>query len=165
MVSCVVGIDPGLRGGIAILTLDAMTRTVHHVELLPLRQMTTRDTWKVFAEITCYTSIRAYIERISTAIPFIGKSAMSKLYGSYTKLEGFLVASGIRFSAVWSKDWQRGLGISKRKNSESDSQWKKRLRNQAENLFPDQPDITTDTADALLIAEWGRRQDDKVSGT
>lgn len=62
------------------------------------------------------------------------------------------------FYLVPPQEWQQGLGIDQRRKAENDSQWKSRLKWNAEQLFPKKQypnlSITLRTADALLIAYY-----------
>lgn len=159
-----IGIDPskiGGQGGIAVLSSDAPTTGDVHCCGMPA---TERDTWEL---IECYAdrSAFAYIEWINPAIQNIGKSHMSKLYGGYSALRMALIAARIPFEDVKPLKWQRGLGIPSRAKSESDTQWKERLKGVAQQIFPHLPIWSEPRskgrqlaiADALLIAEFCRR--------
>lgn len=53
--------------------------------------------------------------------------------------------------------WQKALSISPRRSGEGRGAWKSRLKDVAQELFP-QIRITLATADALLLAEYCRRR-------
>jgi len=144
-----LGIDPGKSGGIAYIVQ-------RRVVCLPMPR-TERDTWEVINRLILKNCKGAMIEWIHPAIPGIGKSQMSKLYGNYMQLRGFLIATGISFEDVKPVAWQRGLGISPRKKTETRTQWKNRLKAKAQELFPELT-ITLATSDALLLAEYCRRK-------
>lgn len=153
-----LGIDPGKNGGIALIWHDG------EIELWPMPS-TELDTWYVFNVLPCTSQTIAVIEWIHPAIQGIGKSQMSKLYGNYTSLRMALIAVRVPFEDVKPLEWQRGLGISSRKKTESTIQWKDRLRAKAQQLFP-KLEIWKQTkteqrqvCDALLIAEYLRRKD------
>ena len=152
-----IGIDPGKNGGIAWLT----GRKVQTVKM----PATERDIWDLINSLSSGNA-QAVIEWIHPAIQGIGKSPMSKLYGNYMQLRGFLRAADISSEDIKTAKWCQGLGIPKRKristalglkDVESDTQWKNRLKAKAQELFP-HVTITLATADALLIAEFCRRK-------
>jgi len=149
-VFCHVGIDPGASGAVAIL--DATT-TIHS-----LNGVTDRITWEVFRYFDPARTFAA-IEANTGYVGGAGNpgSAMFKFGVSTGKLIGFLVAAGVPFETVTPRTWQKSLGITSRKRTESKSQFKRRLRERAERLFPSVK-VTLATADALLIAEWCRRK-------
>jgi hypothetical protein len=118
---------------------------------------TERDLWELFCVLDDYIPpIYAFIEWIHPAIQNIGKSQMSKLYGNYMQLRLCLVAMEIKFENPKAQEWQRALDISPRKKTETNTQWKNRLKGKAQQLFPKMKIILA-TADALLISEYGRR--------
>ena len=84
-------------------------------------------------------------------------SAMFKFGTSYGLLKMALIAARIPFEEVSPMRWQQGLHIPARKKSDSDNKWKSVLKAHAQKLFPETP-VTLKTADAILIAEYCRRQ-------
>ncbi len=159
-----VGVDPGKSGGLVCLYQCVGTDTIE-VEWATMPQ-TPREIWDWFNQLG--TVGFAMLEWIHPSIQGIGKSSMSKLYGNYQMLEGFLVASLTPYETVKPPDWQRGLKIPKRKKSETTSQWKNRLRARAQELYPKLPlwsvprtkGIQLAIADALLIATYCKRREE-----
>lgn len=150
-----LGIDPGKGGGLVLLNRDG------GVESCLKMPPTEEDLWNFFdAEFPINDVNRtfAFIEWIHPAIFGIGKSSMSKLYGNYMQLRGFLIATATKRETIKPRAWQQGLGISPHKKTENQTQWKNRLKSKARELFPSEK-ITLATADAFLIAEYGRRKD------
>ena len=91
-------------------------------------------------------------------------SRMFRFGESYGWLRMALVAVKARCVLVVPQRWQRDLGIEARskdtrynKSRESKPAFKRRLKQHAEQLFPGTK-LTLATADALLLAEWCRRQ-------
>lgn len=160
-----LGIDPGKTGGLVSFRSGSI-RIGATTQVLPMPE-TERDIWDWFASMGASTV--AYIEWIHPAIQGIHKSNMSKLYGNYCSLRMALTAAKIPFEDVKPVTWQRGLGISPRKRvgkkAETDYQWKNRLRDKAQQLFPKLPIWSEPRSkgrqlaisDALLIAEYCRR--------
>jgi hypothetical protein len=79
---------------------------------------------------------------------------------------GAIVASlhavGLPFEMISPPVWQRSVGIEPRrkvgrKTVESRTEFKRRIKSIAIELFPDLGEVTLKTADALLIAEHMRR--------
>ena len=142
-----LGIDPGDSGGYALL--DSNGRVLA-CEKFP---ETERDLWDAILEAS-YSAERAVIERVAP-MPGQGVSGMFRFGMSYGMLRGFLVAARVPFEAVAPGVWCRSMGLV-RKKGESQTAWKNRHKARAQELFPGQR-ITHAVADALLIAEWGRR--------
>ena len=163
----VLGFDPGASGGVAILgELDPV--------VFPMPE-THRDLWELVRTygptVRHAKDVFAFVEQVGG---FMGRAAGEK--GSANRasahtmfrfgygagmIEAFLIAADIPYELVPPQRWQKGgpdsLGISPRKNGEGKTAWKGRLRSHAQRLFPGLR-VTSATADALLIAEWGRRR-------
>lgn len=84
-------------------------------------------------------------------------SAMFKFGCNYGLIRMALTAAGIPFEEVVPRTWQKALGIPPRKKTETKTQWKNRLKQKAQQLFPGAK-VTLATADALLIAEHCQRK-------
>ena len=138
-----IGIDPGASGGIAML--DAQGRVVA-LEKMPA---TDRDILDVLAQAT-------ELEWTPTAVlEFVRSSPQMGVVSAFTfgcgwgALRMALCASQIPFDEVTPAKWQRALSCL----THGDKNVSKR---RAQELFPGQK-ITHATADALLLAEYGRR--------
>lgn len=90
----------------------------------------------------------AFIERVHS-MPKQGVSSSFKFGQSYGFLRGVLVALSIPFEEVTPQTWQKAMGCM----SKGD---KNVTKARAQQLFPG-VNITHANADALLIAEYGRR--------
>lgn len=143
-----LGIDPGASGAISIIDIAGVASH-------KLAQATPRDTWDYLATLASAHEgrLRACIEDIPPAIFGAGKSSCAKLYGSFKQLEAFLIAIDIPFKRVKAKVWQKALAIPPRKKTETTTQWKNRLKEFAQRLFPKEQ-ITLATSDSLLIAHF-----------
>lgn len=148
-----IGVDPGMSGGVAVI----IPRFNALPELYPMWGTET-DMLKGLRLIQLDVDHpKAYIELIQTSIHAIGKSQMSKLYGNYSQLRMALLAAEIPFETVRPVEWQRGLKIPPKKKGETRAKWKNRLKAKAQELFPSAKGLTLKTCDALLIAEYCRR--------
>lgn len=157
---CWIGIDPGAQGGIAVVFSGGV------VALLDFGKRTWREVWDWmhFTALTFGTpdGVRAVIEKNTGYVGGAGNpgSAMFQ-FGKATGVPlGFLIAADVSHSEVPSNVWQKALGIAPRKKgrgAESKAAFKRRLKARAEQLFP-RVKTTLATCDALLIAEYCRRQ-------
>lgn len=141
-----IGIDPGKSGGIAWIGDDGTV-----VEAMP---ETLQDLWELIVSIslnaeTGGTGIMAYIEAIHSS-PQMGVVSSFTFGRGLGNLEMALTAAGIPFERVRPQVWQKELACM----SKGDKNITKR---KAQELFPSLK-VTHKTADALLIAEYGRRQ-------
>lgn len=148
-----LGIDPGASGGFAT-TDNGLNITLH-----PMPK-TERAVWDWVRDLKFNTKgyVVAVIEKVTGYVsgnPRTGAS-MFTFGASYGGLRMALIAAGIRFEAVTPAVWQKGVGITPRKKSEDRDDFKRRLKAKAEELFSG-VGVTLATCDALLIAEYARR--------
>lgn len=151
--SCFIGIDPGKSGGICILVND------EEPMLHPMP-----GTVKAYLELIQSNTEGAvcYIEKLWGYVGGRNSApAMFKLGQSYGSLVMGLVAVGIPYSEVVPRTWQAGLGITPKTKTEGTTQFKNRLKQEAEKLLP-KSRITLATADAVLIAIYCQRAWGKV---
>jgi Holliday junction resolvasome RuvABC endonuclease subunit len=147
-----LGIDPGVSGGLAILSSDGTVQVTH-------MSHTDKDLWEWFARWAPkhpQVSLFAVIEKVASS-PQMGVVSAFTFGMGRGKLLMALTAAAIPFEEVTPQSWQKGLGIPKRGKTESKGQFKNRLKQKASQLFPD-VSITLATCDALLLAEYVRRK-------
>ena len=142
----IIGIDPGANGGIAWITDGKAC-----VEKMP---DTLQDLWELVVSISLEAGtggmgIRAYIEAVSSS-PQMGVVSSFSFGRGYGNLEMALTAAGIPFERVRPQVWQKALGCMTKGD-------KNVSKSKAQELFPDRK-ITHATADALLIAYYGKKQ-------
>lgn len=139
-----LGVDPGVSGAIAGIDEDSH----------PIGTIRFSETWKDvddwLTDIGDEFSLSAHIEQVAST-PQMGVVSSFKFGRSFGFAHGLLVAHGIRHEFVSPGTWQRAL----RCLSKGDKNVTKR---RAQALWP-QIKITHAVADALLIAEFGRRID------
>jgi hypothetical protein len=167
-IGCVLGIDPGKHGGFALISPDDIVLT------FPMPETEFR-VGELFRERFAGKVSHCQIEKVH-AMPRDRKANIFTFGRNTGMLIGMLIAFKIPFKETDPKIWQGGLGIPKRIRTpkkayqqkalidadnvpmqESDRDWKKRLMAIAKNLFPGHA-VTLETADALLIAEFARRE-------
>ena len=84
-----------------------------------------------------------------------GLSSSGKFMENYGLIRGLMIANNIPFKLVAPRTWQKFYGM-KKNPGETKTSWKKRLRGRAQELFPT-AEICTGTADAILIAQFARK--------
>jgi len=154
-----LGIDPGKSGGIAVINSE--DRSCYGVLAIKMPE-TPADVLDYFHSLKDNLPPNySYIAVIEQVSGYIGEeqpgSAMFKFGRGVGHLEMALLACGIPSEAVPPRKWQKALGISSKKKTESKVQWKNRLKSVAQRLFPSEK-ITLATADALLIALYCKRK-------
>lgn len=135
----ILGIDPGKNGGIAL---------IGDFELSPLfykMPETIKDVWDLISGLPIHF---AYIEKVN-ASPQMGVVSAFTFGRGYGFLLMGLHAAKIPFEEVRPYKWQKYMGCL----SKGD---KNITKDKAQQLFP-MVKVTHAIADALLIAEYGRR--------
>lgn len=143
----IIGVDPGASGGIA---------KIHNGEVVYVKKMpdTELDLFALFKSLNG-DDPTVFIERVSAG-PNDGKVSAFKFGMNYGSLRMAIIASGFRMLVVTPSKWCGAMGLKRNKN-ESQTAWKNRHKAMAQELFPG-VNITHAIADALLIAEYGRRE-------
>ena len=144
-----IGIDPGVNGGIAVLDANGGV-----VELLKMPS-TPQDLLETLGRYR--EGSRCVLERVG-GMPGNGGSAMFNFGKGFGHLQMALLALGIATDEVTPNKWEKSyqLGSS---GKYTKTEWKNKLKAKAQQLFPTLGrKITLATCDALLIAEYGRRQ-------
>lgn len=141
----IIGIDPGLSGGIAVLRDGEAT-----AHPMPA---TEADLWQLLVSVgepaTCF------VEKVSSS-PQMGVVSAFKFGRSVGLIHMACIAAGYRVEYVTPQKWQRAMGliVTGRGLGQGDTAKKNRNKARAQELFP-QLRITHKIADALLIAEFG----------
>jgi Holliday junction resolvasome RuvABC endonuclease subunit len=142
-----IGIDPGGSGGLAALH---ETGVVEAVDAMPATEAEICD-WFARLRERAYSLRYAVIERVWSS-PQMGVRSAFTFGRSYGGLLMALAARQVPHSEVTPKKWQAEMGCL----SGGDKNVTKR---RAQQLFPSLGrGITHATADALLIAEYARRE-------
>ena len=143
----ILGVDPGANGAVAW-----MNHGEYHAT--PFTGLTELETLELFEGLG--TNSFAYLERVHS-MPGQGVASTFKFGVNYGGLRMALIAAGIGFETVTPSTWQRKMSCL----SKGD---KKVTRAKAQELFPEVSITgrgvkapTHAVADALLIAEYGRR--------
>jgi len=170
-----VGIDPGKSGGLAVI--DGREICVNPMP------GTEQDIWNSIRETSVESLAVASFAAIEKVHSFPGQGVVSTgtFMRGYGFLRGCLTAAGIPFEEVPPQEWMRGLGIPQRKpntkkkrvkikrgkqvgewkevkyGGESQPDYKNRLLQFAQQLYPSVEGITLSTCDALLIATYCKR--------
>tara|TARA_R110002020_G_scaffold15153_1_gene54084 strand:- start:178 stop:633 length:456 start_codon:yes stop_codon:yes gene_type:complete len=142
-----IGADPGKSGAICAVDFEGVA------EVITKTNRSYAYIWDKVFQPRFMKSI-AVIESVH-AMPGQGVSSTFKFGESFGMLLGILTALEIPFTRVTPAAWCKELGLKKGKE-ESNTDWKNRHKQLAQELFPD-INVTHATADALLIAEYCRR--------
>ncbi len=148
-----LGVDPGAKGAGV---------TVGSAMMMNIYQFSKMTDTGIATEFRCLAEECAELGIALTAIleklwlrPTDGKSSGGKLVTHYGMLKGMLLTVPIRTIEVAPVTWTKKLGRTDPKGTSIPK--KKRLNQQlAQMLYPDRK-VILETADAFLLAEYGRR--------
>ena len=153
IIDCIIGIDPGMSGGMAVWRPNDLAKT----HKMP-REI------KLFDEFLKYQkSINGYILVIIEKVqPFWSDSKeenkgkqfrIQQMLGNYAQLKAVLETNSIPYIPISPITWQTYLRI--RKKKEEKQVRKNRFKNIAQNQFPEIK-VTLWNCDALLLVQFGR---------
>ena len=145
----VLAIDPGLKGGIAVLEGDKLYT-------FPMPE-TYADVYLVLKGLQEDFGItKAVIERVGLGLPGQSSKATATFARHNGHLEMALYALGIQTEEVTPQKWQKfysnQIGSSK---GLTKTEWKNKLKGLAQRLYP-RTKVTLNTADAILLAHYGK---------
>ena len=158
-IDCVIGIDVGANGGIAIYIPNTPLKTVK----MPKDIRDLRDLLQYYADT--YKPI-IFIEKVSMRTDDIDmsqgnrKMAMAKLFriqnmlANYEHLKAIIEACDIPYVMVHPQKWQSKLNLRLKGVKEEKSERKNRYKARAEELYKIK--ATLWSADAILIMHFGR---------
>lgn len=157
METAFMGIDPGASGACVVITSQ---NQIHEIRFT---KSTDKEIWQFIENMSFKYNIKCVSEMVS-AMPGQGVTSMFSFGTNVGFIKGLLVAAGISYEEKVPRTWQKALGIQPRYKpkkgesgvEESKTDFKKRLRQKAEQLYPNHK-ITADTADAILIAHFCRQ--------
>lgn len=148
-----LGVDPGKAGGLVLI--DDTGRILKATAMPD----TTDDL------LDWLMGVNHHAKTVVAALEKVHSMPKQGVVSSFTFGEGFgqlkmgLAAANIGRTLVDPKTWMKELLIPPRKKTDTSTQWKKRLREFAQSLFPQYSQlITLKTADACLLAEYARRR-------
>lgn len=159
-----VGIDPGTHGGMVILRgADIYSTSLDSMNLYDMRNWI--ETYTLTTENRLHSTY-ACLEKVGGFMGSTNDSEGRKrnvasahtmfTFGeSYGALQMLLVCCRISVGEVTPRKWQGSLGIKQREKGETKPQFKNRLKERAQCLFPERK-ITLDVADAFLLAYYLR---------
>ena len=162
-----LGVDPGTEGAASLIDGSSGVETIR-------LSTSDRDLWGWLAERRERIAF-AMLEQIDPRPTMVFDHELKQvcarilkstclLYGDYWRLRAMLVALGtVPWLSIPPKRWQQGLDIVPKSKAETARDWKNRLKQRAEQLFPAEC-VVLATADSLLLARYcyTRASDGKV---
>lgn len=158
-INCVIGIDPGSNGGIAIFIPGMKTKAIK----MPKDNSELAGMFQYYAE--SYKPI-IFLEKLSVrpddvAVGTDGKPNMGKIFriqkmmANFEHLKALIETAGIPYVMVHPASWQTKLKLRVRGEQEEKADRKRRYVAKAGEWYPGVK-VTLWNADALLIMHFGR---------
>ena len=155
-INCVIGVDPGASGGIAIYVPGNLVKTIK----MPKDITELRDFFAYYAEN--YKPI-VFLEKLSVRPDDVAVQGnrMGKLYriqrlmANFEHLKALIETAGIPYVMVHPLKWQTALNLRVRGVHEEKADRKRKYRGFAQASYP-AINVTLWNADALLIMHFGR---------
>lgn len=152
MIKLIIGIDPGKHGALAVMDLAS-----HSIIAIHKMPQTPAD---LIATLSAYPSgeCMAYLEQVNE-LP--KQSGMFEYGRNYGMIETSLAAVRIPHNKVTPQKWQKIFQLRKPTTTDKAKAYRERkaiLKAKAQELFP-AAKITLEICDAMLIAEYGYRQE------
>lgn len=154
----IIAIDPGASGGIAVskdggIFTMSMPDTIAEL-VIGIRsacEFNEYHAWVAYVE-----HVQGYVKSEPRADGSFGQpgSAMFRFGENFGAVQGIIQALGIPLILVRPQKWQKPLGVGTRSLAFSRSEWKRKLKAEAQRRFPGIA-VTLKTADALLILDYG----------
>ena len=150
-IDCIIGIDPGKSGGIAVWRQNHKTEVIKMPgDLMELKQ------WFEYMKSICRPLV--FVEKVQLRPDDItdnpGKAfRVQKLLSEFEKLKTIIAMCDVPFVLVHPQKWQNELKL--RVKGEEKPERKKRYQRAAADYYPDVK-ATLWNADALMIMHFGR---------
>lgn len=152
----VIGIDPGLSGGIVCLGAGGGVVEVRKMPSTPYDILECLRRFSPSGGLFGGSCV-CYLEKVGTGLPGQSSKATATFARHNGHLEMALLSLGIKTVEVTPQKWQKHYQLG-RSADFSKAEWKNRLKSCAQQLFPRER-VTLAVADALLIAEYGRHME------
>lgn len=153
-INCVIGIDPGAQGGIAIYRVGDPVKAVK----MPKDISELGEFLKYYAETT---KPIVFLEKLSVRPDDVTDGNMGKLYriqklmANFEHLKAIIELSGIPYVLTHPLTWQTKLKLRIKGQKEEKADRKRRYQETAQKLYPEVK-VTLWNSDALLLMHFGR---------
>lgn len=145
----IIGIDPGKQGAVCMMSETKLV--VRKMPETPTDLFELLELFKKASKNDCF----CYLEKVQ-GLPKMSGGGMFTFGKGYGWLEMALISLNIPTETVLPQKWQKEYQLGETKGKQTDTVWKNKLKAKAQQLFPSQ-EIFLWGADAILIAEYGRR--------
>ena len=146
-----IGIDPGSVSG-CIALIYTTDNNIKEIKTIEIAKYTTKEWYKELAQATFPAdNIYCTLEKVH-GMPGMGVVSISAFMKNVGHIEMALLALNIPFKEVTPQAWMKYYNLKKEKD-ESKPDWKRRLREYLQRIFPEMK-IINNIADAILIAYY-----------
>lgn len=158
-IDCVIGIDCGSQGGIA----------VWRAGLKPITVKMPKNTNELLDFLAYFSSFKTlvFLEKVQLRPDDVmmqdGKAMLGKMYrmqkllANFEQIKTILEAEGLPYCLVHPQKWIAGLGLRTEGGQRADkAERKNRYKKFAQYHYPDAK-VTLWNADALCLVHWGRK--------
>ena len=146
-----IGIDPGSVSG-CISLIYVNNHIIKEIKNIEIAKYTTKEWYdELNLSIGDAENVYATLEKVH-GMPGMGVKSISAFMKNVGHLEMALLALNIPFKEVTPQAWMKYYNLKKNKD-ESKPDWKRRLREYLQRIFPELK-ITNNIADAILIAYY-----------
>lgn len=152
-----MAIDPGMKGALAWVN----DRGECHVQNMPDTPRGILDALReVFEGVGVEPSTEkvCYLEDVGKGMAGENVSALCKFARHNGNLEMALMALDVKIVKVLPKKWQKTMSIGKSTDCANKSEWKRKLKNKAEEMYP-MFKVTLVNADALLMLSYAIQEE------
>lgn len=158
-VDCVIGIDPGSQGGIAVWRAGLNTVTAR----MPKDVHDLSDMLSYYADFRTLVFLEKVQLRPDDVMMQDGKAVLGKMYrmqkllANFEQLKTVITMAGLPYCLVHPQKWIAGLGLRTEGGQREDkAERKKRYKTFAQYHYPEVK-TTLWNSDALCLVHWGRK--------
>lgn len=154
----VIGIDPGQKGGIAVIDTNGSVIGVTPMPSTPQDIISyLRDVMRPSELVPPGSRFVCYMENVGHGMPGQSSKATATFARHCGHLDMALIALDIPTNTVTPNKWEKSYQLGNSREY-SKTEWKNRLKAKAQQMFPFLgKKIMLSTCDALLLAEYGRK--------
>lgn len=158
-INCVIGIDPGANGGLAVFIPGTKTKVVKmpkDITELADFFLYYKDNYRPIIFLEKLSVRHADVAVGSNGKPNMGKIfRIQKMMANFEHLKALIEVSGIPYALVHPMTWQTKLHLRVRGQHEEKAERKRRYRTYAADQYKDIK-VTLWNADAMLLMHFGR---------
>lgn len=150
-----LGVDPGGSSG-AIAAIKDTGVQVLVMWVMEFKKHTMQEICREIARLQERGPVQAVVEKVH-AMPKQGVSSTFKFGQNFGEVQGILMALDVPFVLKTPHTWMKHFGLKKNK-SEGDSEYKRRIRKHAAQVYAGFKIANANQPDALMIAKYSQEE-------